>query len=433
MKPILLQMSVGPQKAHARPDMSRVRTIVTKVTSRCNIRCSYCYEHLQLSGDMKLDTFKTLAQSSISGSSRLPLTFLFHGGEPTLIGEAWFDAAIEYARQLGHERGRVVKFAVQSNGIAISDSMIDLFVRHRVRVSMSLDGPSTARPMRPKVADALRTLRRARAAGLRPGVLMTINQSNWDDFDAIYCWLRDELAVRTFKANIVASVGSGRELAHLSREQVLRSHSTLLECMMQHADRGPFEINLARELLRFFDYSSTLNHSNSLCSGQTCGAGGSVIGVSPDGRVLPCGRFGWDDDEFSLGHLVDFTDGGDEPRAFREAVKRFHSIAPDNWRACHSCAASKICSYGCQAFTARSEGQRNIECAPTQGRYEYFRHNEERLRPLAEALASHFSDASDAGGRAEGDYGDDGYSDSGYSDYHDDGYCGETPQSVAHA
>lgn len=368
---------------------------------------------------MSLDTFRRLAEWSIAGTSSPRLTFLFHGGEPTLLGPEWFRNAIEFALGVARNNSRQVRFAVQTNGVSVSDSLLDLFAHYRLRIGISADGPALRPAMRPSISRVVPTIKRARQAGLRPGIVLTLNHTNWDRFGDIYAWLRDELGVFTFKVNTVASVGHGRHLSPLSRGHIFEANETLLECMTQSLEDGPFEVNLAREVLRFFSYRSSLNPIDSLCSGNPCGAGASVIGVSPDGRVLPCGRFGWDDEAFTIGHLgVDPP--SDEPHVDIRRVEAFHALRPQNWQDCADCQARRICSFGCQAFIARSQDGANVECGPTQDRYSYFQRSLQRLRPLADALATHFpppdvDTPSDA-------YGDDGYSDLGYSDYHDDGY-----------
>jgi uncharacterized protein len=186
----------------------RVRLLILKVAERCNLACTYCYMYFK--GDESWrdrpaimpratfrDTLGWMRRESI-GSVETPVTLLFHGGEPLLIGPARFDAwCREATAQFG---ATAVTFAIQTNGVLIDDRWIEVFRRHQVSVGVSLDGP-------PRVHDAYRVdhggrgsygrvlagIRRLQAAEIPWSGLSVINL----DYDplAIHRHLLDEIGL----------------------------------------------------------------------------------------------------------------------------------------------------------------------------------------------------------------------------------------------
>ncbi len=116
---------------------------IVKVHSRCNLNCDYCYEYnLGNSGwktkpkTMSIATFRRLCER-IAEHCISDETFIsFHGGEPLMRSSQFFDEAMTIARSLIPN----VKFGMQSNGTLLKKDYIDVFLKHGLRVGISLDG-----------------------------------------------------------------------------------------------------------------------------------------------------------------------------------------------------------------------------------------------------------------------------------------------------
>jgi len=433
------------------PRFRDVSALIVKVTHRCNLDCAYCYEHITRGGDMHIDTFKSMTDRALSSTSRPSVLFLFHGGEPTLMSNAWFQEAVQYARARARILRRRATFSIQSNLIALNDSKLQLLHDLGIELSVSLDGPATVpHSLRPRPDAAFQTYLNAKSMGLHPGVLMTINHSNFGRFSEICNWLETDAQARSFKANVVASVGRGINLPSLEPEQIFLAYRDILEYMISTRGEAVLEDNLSLELVRFFaNTEERARLPQELCRERNCGAGRQVIGVTPEGNLLPCGRFQWDDAAYYLGHLLD-APTQDCVVSYDSAVSQFHALVPSTWYDCDSCVARNICSHGCQAFVVRSKQQANLDCLPTKMRYAFFAENRDRLLPVITAIRnrshqvvtarSNYSDAGASGGGAYSDAGSGGtyndrnyeddkrpyqdvYSDTKYSDtYYDKGY-----------
>ncbi len=117
---------------------------VLKLSKLCNLRCTYCYEYdeLHLQDRMPLEDldrfFRWLATSQpANGWPRL--RFVFHGGEPLLLGNSYLEALVTSQRQ--HLNAAGVRYAnsLQTNLTRIDDEMIELLDRLQIGLGVSLD------------------------------------------------------------------------------------------------------------------------------------------------------------------------------------------------------------------------------------------------------------------------------------------------------
>lgn len=125
-----------------------VDTVLIKVASRCNIDCTYCYVYhlgdenwLNLPKIIADDTIYAVASSlgELSQSQTRAFSIVLHGGEPLLLGTKKLDFVLEKLRASVPSSYPI---GIQTNGLLISDSVLDICVRHNATVAVSLDGPA---------------------------------------------------------------------------------------------------------------------------------------------------------------------------------------------------------------------------------------------------------------------------------------------------
>ena len=127
-----------------------ISEFVVKVSSRCNIDCSYCYEFNL--GDqtwrnqpklMAPETFRKLCERIKNHSKTHELEKInisFHGGEPLLLGINNF---FLFLKIIDDELRKFldVEVSIQTNGVLINKSYLSAFRDHGVALSISIDGP----------------------------------------------------------------------------------------------------------------------------------------------------------------------------------------------------------------------------------------------------------------------------------------------------
>ena len=77
--------------------------------------------------------------ASLYAHQRQPFSVVLHGGEPLLIG---VDHLYDLCSQLRSALPAPCGIHIQTNGVLLSDEVIDVFVRFDVGISISMDGPS---------------------------------------------------------------------------------------------------------------------------------------------------------------------------------------------------------------------------------------------------------------------------------------------------
>ena len=168
--------------------MSAITIMVKPVSGACNMNCRYCFysdvmahRETAVYPGMSIETLETLVRRAFRYADG-PVSFSFQGGEPTLAGVEFYRALVRFERMY-NSRGLPVHNAVQTNGYALSDELIDLFAREHFLLGVSLDGDAAAHDaMRPDRQGAP-TFERIRgnidrliAAGVEFNLLCVVNE-----------------------------------------------------------------------------------------------------------------------------------------------------------------------------------------------------------------------------------------------------------------
>lgn len=132
---------------------ARITSFLVKIASRCNLDCDYCYVYHHadqswrsmpriLSDEHQIAFAHRLREYSLAqGLKRVAV--IYHGGEPLLAGATQI---IEFTRRLRSVVGDDVELDVgmQTNGLLLTDVVLDALETERISVSLSMDGPREA-------------------------------------------------------------------------------------------------------------------------------------------------------------------------------------------------------------------------------------------------------------------------------------------------
>ncbi|MEN2787547.1 radical SAM protein [Sphingomonas qilianensis] len=171
--------------------------MVLKVTSRCNLNCSYCYVYNM--GDDGWRTEPVVMSREIASAAIARVAehaydhqlghfqFVFHGGEPLLVSPdfyAWFVAEARHSL----EPTVRTSFTLQTNAALLTRRWAQDLLTLGVRVGVSLDATRASHDRarvdhkgRGSYERALRGLQNARAAGLTPGLLIVVDPATDPD------------------------------------------------------------------------------------------------------------------------------------------------------------------------------------------------------------------------------------------------------------
>lgn len=127
--------------------MIEIDTVLIKVVSRCNINCRYCYVYNM--GDMnwanlpKLMSRETieamvLALGELSRTQQRRFAVVLHGGEPLLLGQEKLAFLLSTLRAVLPVE---YPLSIQTNGMLITEKILDVCSTYHVNLGISIDGP----------------------------------------------------------------------------------------------------------------------------------------------------------------------------------------------------------------------------------------------------------------------------------------------------
>lgn len=120
--------------------------IQLELTERCNLRCAYCIYNTHYiekrnhgNRDMTIDTaFKAIDLLARSSGYKNKVGITFYGGEPLLCFPL-IKSCIQYARSLFKDKD--LGFSITTNATLLTRSMVSFFLKERVGIVVSIDGP----------------------------------------------------------------------------------------------------------------------------------------------------------------------------------------------------------------------------------------------------------------------------------------------------
>lgn len=119
--------------------------MVKPIGPLCNLNCTYCYylEKKKLyTGKIDLRLNKELLENFVKQyikAQQVPVvTFIWQGGEPTLLGLDYFHKVIELQKK--YSGGKTIENMFQTNGIKLNNDWCKFFTDNNILVGISIDG-----------------------------------------------------------------------------------------------------------------------------------------------------------------------------------------------------------------------------------------------------------------------------------------------------
>lgn len=318
-------------------------TMVLEVAQDCNLRCTYCYaEGGSYGGEARLldaETARAAARYLVreSGDSKA-LTLVLFGGEP-LLNMAAIKAAVEEAETMAAAAGKKLLVSLTTNGTLLHADAIDFFTKHKVVVSVSLDGPpdlhdanrpdSSGRGSYGKILSGLRPLLQKSSAAVAARVTLTPDQ--WSRCEDVF----DHLIGLGFHEVGIAPASPIRKdlLPDPDQEEALLQSFTALARRFSEAVREG----------KILPFGNLLELLGRLHMGQTkavaCGAGYGYLAVDAGGEFYLCHRLAGEK-AFKVGNLED----GPDPEKIRSCLDH---VTAGKDALCGSCWARTLCAGGC--------------------------------------------------------------------------------------
>jgi uncharacterized protein len=361
----------------------------------CNLRCAYCFylDRSRLYPDSAHHRMSdAVLESTIRSYMATPqpqYVFGWQGGEPTLMGLAFFRRVTQLQQRCGHP-GAVVSNGLQTNGTLLDDAFAAHLAEYRFLVGISLDGPpdlhnrfrvtSDGHGSYGAVCAGLEALRRQR---VEFNALTLVSQANVRAPERVYRHLRDSLGIVHHQyIECVEFDAAGAPLPYAIAAAEWGEFLCRLFDLWHAGDTRRVSVRLFDALL-----GKLLDGAESVCSiGRDCR---QYFVVEHNGDVYPCDFFVASDRR--LGNvLTDKWPALWHGSLFKEFGARKRALPA----ACVQCPHLDLCQGDCP----KNRGSAGLShlCA---GWRRFFDHARPRLEALAGAIRRE-RQAAAAGGAA---------------------------------
>jgi uncharacterized protein len=340
----------------------RIGSITLKVTSGCNLHCAYCNVEALTpkTPRMSLDRFKQVAELLLANSRQPYLTLEFHGGEPLLLSDEWFEEAIGYAQALARQYRRNVQFPLMTNGTLLTEERMLKLHGLGILFAMSMDGP-------PDVNDLLRggglaverAVRLFHKHRIQFGVTTVLSRANCRRMDQVMDYFAD-MGIDNFRVNPLQPQGRGNDDTQLlTGEEMFDSMVQVLD----HMDRTGVRVEEQGTVLMVDRFLRGRNPRSVSCWDFQCQAGRSYCAIDHKGDIHACGS---DVTNHVLGNL----DSGVEDGHYEATLRRLHDKGDWVIR-CFDCSARRICHHSCPTSDYNSDLFKEYDCRFTKLLYSH--------------------------------------------------------------
>jgi uncharacterized protein len=296
------------------PSRFQFREVMLQPTSLCNLDCTYCYlpdrEKNQRMVPAAAEAVATMLESL---PLRAPVQVIWHCGEPLACGREHFESLLRPFARLEAE-GKVAH-ALQTNGTLIDDGWCELFARHRMNVSVSLDGPAWANRQRldlqgqESYAKARRGMDRLMKADYGFTGIAVFTPETVGKVGEVYRFFSEEVAISALGINIEVKDGVNQHRAVLDAGDIGRFWIDLYEAFRERPTV------VIREFEKFAYWYDGRGGALPLVDAEeqrlrptararadlfpTVGWNGDVVFLAPEFLGMPSGRY----QSFALGNV----------------------------------------------------------------------------------------------------------------------------------
>ena len=328
--------------------------LIKPVSGQCNMKCRYCF-YVDEMAHRDTAVFKAMDDKILEMVVRRSLlavdhdiTFCFQGGEPTLAGASFFRKFLKLERQYGAASGLTITHTLQTNGLSLSEELLDVFEEGNFLIGVSVDGTKAIHDSRRIDAGGqgtydrvLKNLKKLDERGIPHNILCVVDNDIARRPQEVFKTLAPHFYLQ-FIACLDPLVPDSDNTAlapDLYGEFLIEIYR-----LYAHAIRSGKPVSI-----RTFDdwLGMLMGHPPGSCG--LLGHCTPYILIESNGNVYPCDFYALD--EWCLGNIVDTT----VPRILRsERMMRFLRESHDIPEACPQCEYYMICRGGCRRDRDRS-------------------------------------------------------------------------------
>ena len=307
--------------------------------NNCNLQCKYCFiGKLNNEHPKKMD-YQTMQNAvdkyaEYSKTQDYPCKITFYGGEP-LISYDNIKKIAEYIRIKEYS----FELSMVTNGILLSDEIIDFLKEFNFSVGISIDGPKEINDLnritygtKAGTYDIVeKNIKKLEKKDVDYGLSITVSNKLLEKQDEFLKWL-EELKPKSFSYNMMHYTYKTNEW----KKYYVDVTKFLIKSNNLMFDKGYSEDRIRRKYVAFYDR----DFKYSDCAAR----GGNQFTVKPDGNIVICHGL-WNTKENIIGNINEIDSINDIFKSKR--YEEWYRNIPLNNKKCQDCKALYMCGGGC--------------------------------------------------------------------------------------
>jgi uncharacterized protein len=374
----------------------------------CNLDCEYCFylekEKLYPGSEnfkMRDDVLETYIQRYIASQATPEVTFAWQGGEPTLLGVAYFRRVVELQQK--HAGGKKISNTIQTNGTLLDDEWCAFLTQHGFLVGISVDGPAhlhdayrVDKKQRPTFERVMRGLDLLKKHGTEFNTLTVVNARNSKHPLEVYRFLKEigssfiQFIPLVERKADAAAHAQNLDLAAPTDGEF--SKSPVTPWSVQAAQYGEFlcaifdewvRQDVGRHFVQIFDVAlgNWVGGGSGLCVfSENCG---SALAIEHNGDLYSCDHYVYP--QYRLGNLMNQSLGEmvQSPQQIQFGKNKSATLP----RYCRECEVRFACHGECpkHRFIRTPDGEPGLNylCAAYK---RFFNHADPYMKTMGELL-----------------------------------------------
>ena len=312
----LFEKEYDKKKFLIKEPVAEYLTIIAKVTNRCNLDCEYCYDRpfrdkLGHNGIIKMEKLIHLLDMATKYSKRL--TVIFHGGEPTLAGLAFYKKFINEV--LPRYPYADISLNIQTNGTLLTKEWFEMFDEYNNSHEGTFQIGTSFNALQEKLRfkcnkpeDSLSkkvigNMKLAKEYGYNLGIgaIDVVTKPAHPHMIEMYEYYKSEGLAASF--NLVNESGSaiGKDLIFRTKEeqrQYLIDTEKYFTYWLNDPDEDVYLDRYASEFMEILLAKGTVCEFGSDCIGNW-------IGINSNGDLYPCDRAL--NNKYRMGNVTEFN------------------------------------------------------------------------------------------------------------------------------
>ena len=368
----------------------------------CNLDCEYCFylekEKLYPGNNnfvMQDDVLEAFIKQQIEELDISTASFVWQGGEPTLLGVDYFRKVVELQRK--YANGKKIENSFQTNGILLDDEWCSFFSQNNFLVGISIDGSQPlhdkyrvhkgGKPSFEKVVNGINILKKH---NVEFNTLTVVNRVNSYYPIEVYNFLKDAGSRYMQFIPVVERISETENMQLVLPD--FNGDARVTDWSVEPEQYGSFLCEIFDEWVRtdvgeyfvqIFDVAleSQLGMQQSLCVfSETCG---KELAIEHNGDVYSCDHYVYPENK--LGNIID---NPLESMVYSEQQMEFGLNKRDKLpEYCINCDVRYACNGEClkHRFISTPDGEDGLNylCA---GYKKFFRYIEPYMKFMANEL-----------------------------------------------